>query len=106
MCRERVYIGYVRVCEKLIVALERLKDNIVGRLEMFLEMFDCPFVFILEPINHGLAFRGGQILLCSLIFEGQTSYSVGFIRLLRLTYTADCHIQHLADGLITIAEEC
>jgi hypothetical protein len=36
----RSFIGYLRICEQLIVALARLKDNIVGRLDMFLQMFD------------------------------------------------------------------
>ena len=36
----RSFIGYLRICEQLIVALARLKDNIVGGLDMLLQMFN------------------------------------------------------------------
>ena len=36
----RAFVGYLCSCEQLIVTLARLKDNIVGRLAMVLEMFD------------------------------------------------------------------
>ena len=51
-------MGDTGISKQLVVTLTRLKDNIVGGLDMRLEKFDGPFLLGVEPLNDRLALGG------------------------------------------------